>query len=805
MMGLQSLLTIALLAMSALAVPAPAAAPASSGSTWWMSSIKRQGKPAFNTDTSFAVFRNVMDFGAKADGVTDDTDAINSAISSGNRCGQNCDSSTTVPAVVLFPPGVYLVSKPIIQFYYTQLIGDAINPPTLKAAAGFTGMAVIDTDPYTTDGTSWWVNQNNFFRQIRNFVIDLTAMPMSSGAGIHFQVAQASSLQNIVFNMIQDKSAGNKQQGIFMDNGSGGFMSDLIFNGGGYAAFLGNQQFTTRNLTFNGCKTAIFMNWNWAWALKDVTVNNCDVGVDMSNGGPTAQTVGSVLITDSTFSNVPVGVMTAYDPTSTFSNGTLIMDNVDMTKGVPVAVANQATGATILAGNQKIGSYIQGRTYNGDATGSTGDPGTAGNAVLQNRAYASGQAVQAMPAGDASVTKPAVLLTSDGRVFTRSKPQYEDVPVANFVSVKTAGAKGDGQTDDTAALQAVLDRATTDQVVFFDHGNYIISDTLKVPKNIRMVGEAWPVLMAGGAASKFTDMNNPRPMLQVGQAGDKGAVEMSDLLLSTQGPQPGAVLLEWNVAGTAPGAAGLWDVHFRVGGAAGTHMELDTCAKNPEAKNTVNAKCIGAFLMMHITTGGSAYLENMWAWVADHSLEPAAKSGQIDIYNGRGVLIEGAGPVWGYGTASEHSVMYQYQLNKASNVYLSLIQTETPYFQGNPDATEPFPVNESYGDPDFAKACAGAAAGCAKSWGLRVVASKDISIAGAGLYSFFDNYGQDCLSTENCQLHMVSLEQGAQVNFAGLSTKASVNMVTVSGQGVVPGNENDSNFCQTVAQALFTA
>lgn len=39
----------------------------------------------------------------------------------------------------------YLVSSPIIAYYYTQLIGDAKNLPTLLAAANFTGIAVIGT------------------------------------------------------------------------------------------------------------------------------------------------------------------------------------------------------------------------------------------------------------------------------------------------------------------------------------------------------------------------------------------------------------------------------------------------------------------------------------------------------------------------------------------------------------------------------------------------------------------------------------------------------------------------------------
>jgi glucan 1,3-beta-glucosidase len=189
-----------------------------------------------------------------------------------------------------------MVSQPLLMYYYTQMIGDALNPPTIKATANFEGIAVLDSDPYdyTQGGKNWFTNQNNFFRQVRNFVIDLTAMPATQGAAIHWQVAQATSLQNIRFEMVKGGD-NNNQIGVFMDNGSGGFMTDLIFNGGKYGMFLGNQQFTTRNMTFNDCSTAIFMNWNWLWTFKSVTVNNCKVGLDMANS-PTNQTVGSVIL-----------------------------------------------------------------------------------------------------------------------------------------------------------------------------------------------------------------------------------------------------------------------------------------------------------------------------------------------------------------------------------------------------------------------------------------------------------------------------------------------------------------------------
>ena len=154
---------------------------ASTSSSYWVANIQRQGTVAFG-DSSYKVFRNVQDYGATGDGNTDDTAAINSAISDGNRCGEGCDSSTVTPALIYFPPGTYLVSKPLIQYYYTQFVGDAVTIPTIKAAASFTGIAVIDSDPYNNDGTNWYTNQNNFFRQVRNFVIDIKSS--NAGAGI---------------------------------------------------------------------------------------------------------------------------------------------------------------------------------------------------------------------------------------------------------------------------------------------------------------------------------------------------------------------------------------------------------------------------------------------------------------------------------------------------------------------------------------------------------------------------------------------------------------------------------------------
>ncbi|KAJ5184442.1 Pectin lyase fold/virulence factor [Penicillium cf. griseofulvum] len=861
-------------------------------SSYWVANIERQGIIPFAKTPDYKIFRNVKDYGAKGDGSTDDTAAINKAMSSGGRCGKGCDSSTTTPAIVYFPPGTYVVSKPITQYYYTQIVGDAVELPVIKASSKFAGMAVIDADPYEDNGDNWFTNQNNFFRAIRNLVIDLRSMPPSVGAGIHWQVGQATSLQNIRFEMIKGGGQANKQQGIFMDNGSGGFMSDLTFNGGNYGMFLGNQQFTTRNLVFNDCQTAIYMNWNWAWTFKSVKINNCEVGLNMSTS-PSNQTVGSVLMLDSKLTNTPTGIVTAWTQKSIpIGGGDLILDNVDFS-GSKVAVAGY-DGKTILAGGSVVDNWVQGNTYTPSKTinkrdseaqsvvtvfqtvtetvhacaashgpssasltggealapaktessepaaspvpgpGSSSDtyrspkpsspssvvsaqqppaPVTSTAASPQNTSSDSegdqsresgsdssagtcGASAPVVPARTQSsiksASKPASLLKG-GAVFERSKPLYENLAPSSFVSVKSAGAKGDGVTDDTAAIQKIFDSYKDGQVIYFDHGAYVITSTIKVPKDIKITGEIWPMLMAHGP--KFANQDKPVPVFQVGQKGDIGSVEMTDLIITTKGPAAGAILMEWNLAGSSQGSAGMWDVHFRIGGAAGTELQSDTCPKTPKEKTIPRKECMAAFMLLHVTKKGSVYLENTWFWTADHELD-LKDHNQINVYTGRGVLIESQNPVWLWGTSSEHHQLYNYQISSAKNVFMGLIQTETPYYQSNPNSLTPFTSQRSWNDPDFSNCKTNS---CRKAWGLRVLGSSDVFVYGAGLYSFFENYAQSCLNSEDCQENMVEVDC-SNVKLYGLSTKAAVNMVTSSnGKSLVPGKPNKSNYCSTIA------
>ncbi|KAF8178934.1 glucan 1,3-beta-glucosidase [Pholiota molesta] len=746
---------------------------------FWMEKIKHQGISPFNPDpVGYKVFRNVkaslFDYGAFGDGVHDDTAAINLAITSQNRCGlaTNCSSSTISPAIVYFPQGIYLISTPIIPYYYTQLIGDAKNPPTLLAAPTFSGMAVIDANPYIPggEGAQYFQATNNFHRSIRNFVIDTRQVPPqnSQGTGIHWQVAQATSLMNIAFEM--SAASNTAHQGIWMENGSGGFMGDLIFNGGKFGIWGGNQQFTVRNLTVNNAQTGVYSLWNWGWTYQDVKFNNCQIGFDVATGGKATggQTTGALAIIDAIVTDTPIFIRTSAASNGTL-DGSLVINNAKLTN-VSVAVA-VAGGQNVLLGTspglrtKTIDSWAQGNVYHG----------TSGNGSFKQGAI------------DAPYKSP-VLLDADGRIVSRGHPQYESYDASDFVSARDQGAKGDGVTDDTNALQSLFDKYAAHKIIFLDAGFYVVTSTLAIPAGTRLVGEAWSVLAGRGPA--FQDQLHPRVVFRVGERGSQGVTEITDVVFTTVGPAAGAIVVEWNVREPedAPAGAGMWDTHIRLGGSLGTNLEGDTCSQFGTGPYD---PCYAAFMSLHITPFATGYFEGTWVWLADHDLDHEAQA-QLTVYAGRGILSESQGPVWMIGTASEHHVIYQYNLVGAKRHYMGLIQTESPYFQPKPAAPTPFRIDPTYHDPTPYE-------GNASAWALAVRHSQNILIFGAGLYSFFINYSQDqCTTTRDCQSQIVNLDALSDISVYSLSTVSSVYQISVYGKGIINQSDNINGFASTV-------
>lgn len=489
-------------------------------------------------------------------------------------------------------------------------------------------------------------------------------------------------------------------------------------------------------------------------------------------GAAGARDTGSVIILDSVIKDTDTAVLVPTPRSGDSLQQSLVLDNLKIVN-VKTTVKTE-NGTTLLSGGKSpIISWGIGRKYaNKNGKGTYVDGGD----ITPSR-----------------IIDTSLLGGPNGGIFERSRPQYESISVSGFTNVCSGGAKGDGTTDDTAAINKVLAKSAGKSIVFFPAGTYIVTDTIFVPVGSKIVGEAWSQIMASG--SKFAKMEDPRVMVKVGNPGDVGVIEISDLLFTVRGATAGAVLMEWNVKQRTPGSAAMWDSHFRVGGSVGSDLQNSNC---PKLTGVVNPECIAASMLLHLTKRSSAYLENVWAWVADHDLDIPEQT-QIDIYVARGILIQSQGPTWMYGTASEHCTLYQYQLCGTRNLFMGMIQTETPYWQSTPRAPEPFTsaIGQFPDDPTFSD-CPPGSLTCAMAWGLRIVSSSNIYTYGAGLYSFFNSYDQDCLDTESCQDDMVEIIKSSGLWFYNLITKASTKSISPQGGRAVPQSENHFGFGSTI-------
>jgi hypothetical protein len=491
---------------------------------------------------------------------------------------------------------------------------------------------------------------------------------------------------------------------------------------------------------------------DWGWTWKNILVQACYIAFQLTNfGGLDDQGTGSLTVIDSHFIDVPYG----FPVNPTFVTA-ITLDNLLVEGNSPQIVFIDGTTDNLLAGvtggSMVVTSWATGRRYT-----SLTDPGASAT-------------------GDISpvVSKAASLLDGSGNWFVQSKPQYETLGAESFLNVLDSGAMGDGNNDDGASLNTAFSQCTADLICFIPHGIYKTSVTLLIPLGARIVGEAWPQIVGFGAA--FQDVNNPEPVVQVGQPGDAGVVEISDVLFTASGATPGAVLVEWSVHEASQGSAAMWDSHFRVGGALGTGLDTANC---PASGAIYSPACNGASLLMHVAPGASGYFENVWIWTADHYLDDGSQA-QLNVMTGRGLLVERSqGPNWFWGGASEHSVLYQYNIWNSSNIFLGHMQTESPYYQPGITSTSIYPANFN-GDPAFSDC--GDDPTCLMSWALLISGSTNIYIYGAGFYSFYDSFVQPaCLAAEDCQLRLMQTEYSEGIWMYSQYTKGATQAISPGG------------------------
>ena len=442
-------------------------------------------------------FRNVRDFGASGDGVTDDTAAFIRALDEARGSVRE-----KTPANVYVPPGDYLISDTLIVWRATLLAGDADDPPTLVLRTNSPGFddpekpkpMVVTALGYNIDAaTRDWRTRtdqlggstnNTFWITVRH--LNLKIDPGNPGAwGLYWLVAQQTSLRNVTID------AGDGQGCLkSMWWGGGGAISHVRLIGGDYGWHVQEtSQWVLRSAELRGQrKASLQLNDVWNFSLLDVRFERT---------APMVTRGGAVSLIDSSFADIAGNA--AID-----SQGTaLILQNVT-TRGVQTVVRDALPARP--EGETTVARWA------------------AGAAMVDGKA---------LPGAthDLSDTLPA----APERL---PSPPYPTM-TARTRSVTEFGANGDGSTDDTAAVQRALNES---EEVFFPEGNYVVSEPLKLWPTSKLFGEMWSVITLRADSVGFEDPESRKPLLEIRDA-PEATLTICHLRFDLR--TPGGIACDW--------------------------------------------------------------------------------------------------------------------------------------------------------------------------------------------------------------------------------------------------------------------
>ncbi|KOS20845.1 Glucan 1 [Escovopsis weberi] len=707
----------------ALNVPTERDSALKKPTSYWFESIQHNGfSPFIPNGEKWTVFRNVKtDFGAKGDGVTDDSAAIQAAIDFANSIPSRNSTAlgtTGAPALVYIPGGKYLLSKPLHSYVNTVVMGDPTDKPVLMASRDF-------QDPFLYYGyDANYGTTINFYIGLKNLVLDSTLVPLSHNITLlNWAVSQAVQLTNVVFNM---PLGGVAHTGLSMpEGGSPLIMNDLVFQGGSVGIRMNEQQYHFKGITFKNMDIGLKLDKLFEGTGQGLDFESCKVGIETTNNN-----TGFFALIDSTAKNTKTVWNAAASP---FAQGSIVIENlrVDGCDSTVVAGGRQVLKGSVLPGHAWIWGNVYGSQHGDRAEG---------------KLY--------------TTHRPLRLIDGSGSYHAVKPPTFEEFDISNVINAKTVHGfpvAGDGVTDDTKNLQRIINDAAGKKVIFLPHGTYIVTDTLYIPPGTRLYGEVWSAISARG--SKFANEHKPVPMVQVGRPGQFGVAQFVDLLFTVADILPGCKLVEVNMAGIKAGDVGFWNSHFRIGGANGSKVQ--TNCSDP-------GTCKAARMCAHLTKTSSSYWENSWCWSADHDLD---KNNAANPSTAGGFLVESVLGTWMVGIGSEHNALYQMNIYKAIDVFLGFQQSETAYWQGNNSGyLTPAPWSGSLlpSDPDWSW-CAADDAQCRMGVYQRITDSLNVNVYGSGFWTFFNGINRNGCTTP-CQENGVIYSGNAELYSFGIST-----------------------------------
>jgi sugar lactone lactonase YvrE len=588
-------------------------------------------------DDPKAVYLTRDEFPVHADGIADDSDALQQAV----------DKVPAAGGIVFVPEGRYRITKTIYIWPAVRLIGYGASRPVLQLGSHTPGYQNPDQESYMIffagsrpgagRGGGGGLQQprrsghdnlnlsmprdatpGTFYSAMSN--IDLEIGDGNPGAvGVRARYAQHCYLAHM------DLRIGSGLSGI---HDGGNEAEDLHFYGGQYGIITRKPspgwQFTLVDTTFEGQSVAAIREHEAGLTLIHPSFRNVPTAISIDDGY-----AEELWVNDGRMENVsgPAVIISREQSQRTEIN----MEHV-LCERVPWFATFRESGRKIAGpgGTYEVKSFSHGLHFS--------DLGDAGEIQTSFETVP----LRAMPA---------------------DKPDLPSLPGrGTWVNVRTLGVKGDGETDDTEAIRRALAGHTA---LYFPSGRYRVTDTIVLAPGTVLVGlhpSATAFVLADGTPA-FQGAGPPKPMIE---APSGGSNIISGVGIYTNGINARAVALQWMAGKNSM----VNDVRFL--GGHGTNRNdgsrEDIYNNTHTADPNLNRRWDGQYPSLWVTAGGGGRFVNIWTpstfaqagmYVSDTSTE-----GRV------------------YQISSEHHVRNEVVLRNISNWNLYALQTEEERGEG---------------------------------------------------------------------------------------------------------------------------
>ncbi|MCX6543224.1 MAG: glycosyl hydrolase family 28-related protein [Acidobacteria bacterium] len=562
-------------------------------------------------------------FGAKGDGVTDDSDAIQRAIDRVQEIvGQG---------VVFVPEGRYRITKTIYVWPSIRVIGYGAKRPVFVLASDTPGYQDWNAErqmllfagqrPGATaaGGGPLDANPGTFYSAMSNIDVEI-------GEGNPGAVAIRGTYAQHCFLAHMDFHLGSALAGV---HDTGNVMEDVRFIGGQYGIWTRTPspgwQFTAVDAYFEGQKVAAIRETMAGLTLVRPSFKNVPTAVSID-----ANACDELWIKDGRMEDIsgPAVVISLEDNARTEIN----IENV-VCRRVPTFARLRDSGKSFAA------------------------PG----AIYETTVFSHGLHYADIGATPrlADVFETMVLTAMPESVASDLVPLP---PTESWVNIQSLGAKGDGSMDDTEVFRKAI---AAHKTIYLPMGYYVISDTLTLKPDTMLIG-LHPLVTAFvllDKAAGFQGVGPPRPMIETPKGGTNVMIGVG---VYTNGINPRAVGVKW-MAGKH---SMMNDV--RLLGGHGTN-NLDGTRATPYNNNRTadadpNRRWDGQYPSLWVTDGGGGTFFDVWT--------PSS-------FASAGLLISDTtteGRI--YQMSSEHHVRYEIQVRNAANWRIYALQTEEERGEG---------------------------------------------------------------------------------------------------------------------------